>query len=114
MPAFAGAKAVLPALDKKDLTLSLEATGVKKVQPAELPSDAFPTRLILFEKDPFPNLYYVHLEDNSGDKGVSRDDVGRIWKLSPRTTLLFPFGRWDNPGIQERVTLGFCLRFRLK
>lgn len=113
LPTFTGEKVVLPVADKKDLTLSLGAIGVKKVPPAELPADAFPKGLVRIEKDPFPNLHYVHLMDTA-DREVSRDEVGRIWKLSPRTTLLLPFGRWDNPGIEERITLGFCLKFRLK
>lgn len=112
---LAGAKASLPALDKGDLTLSLQVKSKKEVQSEEaIPTNMVSAPLVLIPKDPFPNLYYVHLEDNPLDRDASRDDVGRIWKLSPRTTLLFPFGRWDNPGIQERVLLGFCLHYKLK
>ncbi len=99
-------------LEKQDLKLSLNATGSKKEKIKESVVEPELPKIILLERDPFPNLYYVHTEDNS-DREVSRDDVGRIWKLSPKATLLFPFGRWDNPGIKDRVLLGFCLRWKL-
>ncbi|MSU55586.1 MAG: hypothetical protein EXS46_03570 [Candidatus Taylorbacteria bacterium] len=109
---FVGKKASIPFFEKEDLKLSLGAV-VDKKEKAKVPNvDDTPPDIKVLEKETFPNLYYVHTDENP-NREMSQNDVGRIWRMSRKTTLLFPFGRWDNPGIKERVMLGFCLTWKL-
>ncbi len=75
--------------------------------------ETFFYRLELPEKEFMPRLYYEHFEPEiKWFKDEGYDDVGRIWKLSKRTKLLFPFGRWEYPGIRDRILLGGAVVFR--
>ena len=113
LPVFSGQN------DGERLRLSLGSnrSGDTSKNPQEEGLEKLPilSTLILPEKARFPNLYYVHLDLSSRageDDGSGSDSVGRIWKVGKRTEFLFPFGRWDYPGVQERITLGFALSFR--
>jgi len=77
------------------------------------PSDKEPPlTLVPAEKEFMPNLYYCHLERWAKSEEEA-DIFGRIWKLSPRTELIFPFCRWDYPSVRgERFLVGVSLSWK--
>ena len=70
----------------------------------------FPTKVWM------PDLYYLHFEEPIRHVGEPEgvDSVARRWRLSPRSELLFPFARWDWPGIRERVFFGVGVSFTFR
>ena len=93
---------------------ALESGKIEKVPPTPSTYEVS-LRLVPLEKPVMPSLYWIHFEARRSYEPEITDLFGKRWKITPKTELLFPLCKWENPSaVGERFTwlVGLSHSFR--